>query len=73
MIIWSLTYQQNVFTRYHSDNICQPQSFYLQDGGKKTTGVDMEQNYATVTLCIAATPSLIITIASVALVHINLM
>ena len=26
------------------------QSFYLQDGGKKSTGIDMEHNYATVTL-----------------------
>ena len=25
-------------------------SFYLQDGGKKPTGIDMEQNYVTVTL-----------------------
>jgi len=24
--------------------------FYLQDGGKKSTGIDMEQNYVTVTL-----------------------
>jgi len=28
------------------------QSFYLQDGGKKSTGIDMEQNYVTVTVCI---------------------
>ena len=27
-------------------------SFYLQDGGKISTGIDMEQNYATVTLCV---------------------
>jgi len=26
------------------------QSFYLQYGGKKSTGIDMEQNYVTVTL-----------------------
>ena len=27
-------------------------SFYLRDGGKKSTGIDMEQNDVTVTLCI---------------------
>ena len=26
------------------------QRFYLQDGGKKSTSIDMEQNYVTVTL-----------------------
>ena len=26
--------------------------FYLQGGGKKSTGIDMEQNYFTVTVCI---------------------
>jgi len=29
-------------------------SFYLQDGGKKSSGIDMEQNYVTVTLCIGS-------------------
>ena len=28
------------------------QSFYLQYGGKKSTGIDMEQNYVTATVCI---------------------
>ena len=28
------------------------QSFYLQDGGKNQLATDMEQNYATVTVCI---------------------
>jgi len=28
------------------------QSFYLKDGGKKSTGIDMEQNYVSVTVCI---------------------
>jgi len=27
-------------------------SFYLQDGGNKSVGIDTEQNYVTVTLCI---------------------
>ena len=26
-------------------------SFYLQNGGKKSTGIDIEQNYVIVTLC----------------------
>ena len=29
------------------------QSFYLQDGLKNQTGIDMEQNYVTITLFIA--------------------
>jgi len=32
MFMWSLTYQQNVFKRYHSDK--HVSDFYLQDGGK---------------------------------------
>jgi len=32
MSIWSLTYQQSVFKRYHSDK--HSQRFYLQDVGK---------------------------------------
>jgi len=32
MSIWSLTYQQSVFKRYHSDKHFS--EFYLQDGGK---------------------------------------
>jgi len=32
MISWSLTYQQNVFKRYHSDKHLL--ELYLQDGGK---------------------------------------
>ena len=36
-------------------------SFYLQDGGKKSTGMDMEQNYVTVTVCtVSSLPSDII-------------
>jgi len=44
----ALTYQQNVFKRYHSDRHFS--EFYLQDGGKKSTGIDMERNYVIVTL-----------------------
>jgi len=36
--------------RYHSDKHLS--EFYLQDGGKKSTGIGMEQNYVTVTRCI---------------------
>ena len=32
MSVWSPTYQQSVFKRYHSDE--QFSEFYLQDGGK---------------------------------------
>jgi len=46
-----LTYQQSLFiSSITVTNISQ--SFYLQDGGKKSTGIDVEQNYVTVTLCI---------------------
>jgi len=44
----SLTCQQSVSKRYHSDGLYSV--FYLQDGGKKSTGIYMEQNYVTVTL-----------------------
>jgi len=47
MSIWSLTYQQSIFKLYYSDKHFS--EFYLQDGGKKSTGIDMEQNYVTVT------------------------
>ena len=47
-----LTYQQSVFKRYHSDEHFS--EFYPQNGGKQTTGIDTEQNYVTVTLCIMA-------------------
>ena len=40
--------QQNVFERYHGDKHLS--EFYLQDGGKKSTSTDMEQNYVIVTL-----------------------
>jgi len=52
MSTWSRTYKQSVFERYHSDNKHISES-YLQYGGKKSTGIDREQNYVTVALCIA--------------------
>jgi len=45
-----MTYRQRVFKRCHSDKHFS--EFFLQDGGKKSNGIDMEQNYVTVTLCI---------------------
>jgi len=46
MFIWSLTYQQSVFKRYHSDkNLSEFLSTRWQ---QKSTGTDMEQNYVTV-------------------------
>ena len=50
MSIWLLTYKQSVFKRYKVTHISQ--SFYIQDGEKKSTGIDMEQNYVTVIPCI---------------------
>ena len=47
MFIWSVTYQQSVFKRYRSDK-------YFSEFLQKSTGINMEQNYATVTLCITA-------------------
>ena len=57
MCIWSLTYQQSIFNCYHSDKHFS--EFYLQDGGKKSTGIDMEQNYITVTLRVVTLLTLI--------------
>ena len=42
MSIWSLTYQQSVFKHYQSGKHFS--EFYLQDGGKKSTGTHVEQN-----------------------------
>jgi len=47
MSTWSLTCQQSVFKRYHSDKHFS--EFYLQDGGKNQLA-DTEQYYVTVTL-----------------------
>ena len=49
-MITDLLTRRIYFNRYHSDKHFP--EFYLQDGGKKTTGIDMEQNDVTVTLCI---------------------
>jgi len=48
--IWSLTYQQSVFKRYRSDKHFS--EFLPTRWRQKSTGIDMEQNYVTVTLCI---------------------
>jgi len=48
MFIWSLTYQQSVFKRY-----CNFSDFLPARRRPKSTGIDVEQNYITVTLCIS--------------------
>jgi len=47
--IWSPTYQQQVFKRYHGDERF---SSFTYKMAAKSTGTDMEQNYVTVSLCI---------------------
>jgi len=47
MTVGSLTYQQSNLSVITATNIAQ--EFYLQGGGKKSTGIDMEQNYTTTT------------------------
>jgi len=54
MSIWSLTYQQSVFKRYHSYKHFS--EFLPTRWRQKSTGVDTEQNDATVTLCIGGGP-----------------
>ena len=56
MSIWSLTYQQNVFKRYHSDEHFS--EFLPTRRRQKTTVTDMEQNYVAVSLhvCILRIP-----------------
>jgi len=49
MYIWSPTYQQSIFERYHSDKHFS--EFLPTRWRQKSTGIDMEQNYVTVTLC----------------------
>jgi len=51
--IWSVTYQQSVFKRYLSNEHLS--EFLPTRWRQKSTGIDMEQNYVTVTLCIART------------------
>jgi len=43
MSIWSLTYQQSLFKRYHSDKHFS--EFLPTRWRQKSTGTDMEQNY----------------------------
>ena len=50
MSIWSLTYQQSVFERYHSDKYFW--EFLPTTWRQKSTDIDKEQNYVTVTLYI---------------------
>jgi len=50
MSILSLTYQQSVFKRYHSDQHFS--EFLPTRWQQKSIGIDTEQNYVTVTLCI---------------------
>jgi len=45
-----MTYQQSVFKRYHSDKHLS--EFLPTRWQQKSTGIDVEQNYVTVTLCI---------------------
>jgi len=45
MSVWSLTYQQSVFQRYHSDKHFS--EILPTRWRQKATGVDMEQNYVT--------------------------
>ena len=50
MSIRSLTYKQNVFKSYHSDK--RFSEFLPTRWRQKSTGIDMKQNYVTVTQCI---------------------
>jgi len=50
MSTWSLTYQQSVSKRYHSDKHFS--ELLPTRWRQKSTGIDMEQNYVTVTLSI---------------------
>ena len=50
MSTWSLTYKQSVFKRYHRDKHFS--EFFSYKMAAKSTGIDREQNYVTVTLYI---------------------
>ena len=52
MSLWSLTYQQSVFKCYHSDIHVHFSEFLTTRWWQKSTGIDIEQNYVTVTPCI---------------------
>jgi len=51
MSVWPLTYQQSVFKRCHCDKLFS--EFLPTTWRQKSTGIDMERNYVTVTLCIS--------------------
>ena len=48
--VWSLSYQQSVFKRCHSDKHFS--EFLPARWRQKSTGIDVERKYATVSLCI---------------------
>ena len=50
MPLWSVTCQQSVFERYHSDKHFSEFLPTIKMTEKKSTGMDMEQNYVTVTV-----------------------
>ena len=52
MSVWSLTCQESVFKRCHSDKHFS--EFLPTRWRQKSTGIDVERNYVTVTLCISA-------------------
>ena len=52
MSIWSPTYQQSVFKRYHSDKHFS--EFLPTRWRRKPAGIDLEQNYVTVILCVSS-------------------
>jgi len=51
MSIWSLPANTAYLNAVTLINIYQIFYLGLQDGGKKSNGIDMKQNYVTVTLC----------------------
>ena len=61
MSIWSVTYQNSVFKRYHSDEHFA--EFIPTRWRQKSTGIDMEQNSVTVTLCIFSTERVVVFVA----------
>jgi len=52
MTVWLLTYWQSIFKRYYSDKHSHVSEFLRTRWRQKSTGIDMEQNYVTVTLCV---------------------
>ena len=62
MPLWSVTCQQSVFKRYHSDKHFS--EFLPTRWRQKSTGIDIEQNYVTVTLSIYNLPFLVMSRSS---------